>query len=306
MTERNVPKMTQGTTQNRARNADVSLAYEVFGPSTGTPLLLLMGVGMQMLLWHEDFCRELGRRGFQVVRMDNRDVGLSTHLAQLGAPSLFNMIMRPQAAAPYSLLDMAQDAIAVIDDLGWSSVNVVGGSLGGMIAQTMAIEHPGRLRSLTSIASSPSARIGRAPIRFTIKVARLLQRPLHSAQEAGQQLVELFKIIGTPAENYPLDVNWLTEVGATSFHRAYDPAGKLRQQAAMLAAPNRTEALSKLRLPTLIMHGTLDPLIRPAGGHATAKAIPGARLVMLQGVGHGAFPRQVWPTMIENISDIAS
>jgi pimeloyl-ACP methyl ester carboxylesterase len=298
--------MTQEITRSRARNKDVSLAYEVFGPDTGTPLLLIMGVGMQMLLWHEDFCRELVARGFQVARMDNRDVGLSTHLAQLGEPSLFNMIVRPQAAAVYSLRDMAQDAIAVIDDLGWPSANVVGGSMGGMIAQTMAIEHPGRLRSLTSIASSPSARIGRAPIRLSIKVARLLQQSLHSAQDAGRQLVDLYKIIGTPAENYPLDVNWLSEVGATSFQRAYDPGGKLRQQAAMLAAPNRTQALSKLRLPTLIMHGTLDPLIRAAGGHATAEAIPGARLTMLHGVGHGAFPRQVWPTMIDNISAVAT
>jgi pimeloyl-ACP methyl ester carboxylesterase len=296
----------QETTQGRAHNADISLAYQVFGPSTGTPLLLIMGAGMQMLLWHDDFCRELAARGFQVVRMDNRDVGLSTHLAQLGEPSLFNMIVRPQAAARYSLSDMAQDSVAVIDDLGWPSVNVVGGSMGGMIAQTMAIEHPDRLRSLTSIASSPSARIGRAPIRLSIKVARLLQRPLHTAQEAGQQLVELYKIIGTPTDNYPLDANWLNEVGAMSFQRAYDPAGKLRQQAAMLAAPNRAPALSKLRLPTLIIHGSLDPLILPAGGQATAKAIPGATLVMLRGVGHGAFPRQVWPTMIDNISAIAS
>jgi pimeloyl-ACP methyl ester carboxylesterase len=298
-------KVIQETAPGRAHHADVALAYEVFGPSTGKPLLLIMGVGMQMVLWHEDFCRELVARGFQVVRMDNRDVGLSTHLAHLGEPSLFNMIVRPKAAARYSLSDMAHDAIAVLDDLGWSSVNVVGGSMGGMIAQTMAIEHPGRVRSLTSIASSPSARIGRAPIRLSVKVAGLLQQPLHSAREAGQQLVELYKIIGTPAANYPLDVKWLNEVGATSFQRAYDPAGKLRQQAAMLAAPNRTEALSKLRLPTLIMHGTLDPLILPAGGQASAKAIPGATLVMLPGVGHGAFPRQVWPTMIDNISAIA-
>jgi pimeloyl-ACP methyl ester carboxylesterase len=297
--------MVRETTQRRAQHADVSLAYEVFGRSSGTPLLLIMGAGMQMLLWHEDFCRELAARGFQVVRMDNRDVGLSTHLTHLGEPSLFNMVVRPKAAARYSLSDMARDAIAVLDDLGWSSVNVVGGSMGGMIAQTMAIEHPERLRSLTSIASSPSARIGRAPIRFNIKVAGLLQQPLHSPQEAGQQLVELYKIIGTPAENYPLDTKWLNDVGAMSFQRAYDPAGKLRQQAAMLAAPNRTEALSKLQLPTLIMHGTVDPLIRPAGGQATARAVPGAALVMLRGVGHGAFPRQVWNTMIDNISAIA-
>ncbi len=297
--------MITKATQGQAHNADVSLAYEVFGPSTGRPLLLIMGVGMQMVLWHEDFCRELVARGFQVARMDNRDVGLSTHLSHLGEPGLFDMIVRPRTAARYSLSDMALDAIAVIDDLGWSTVNVVGGSMGGMIAQTLAIDHPERLRSLTSIASAPSARIGRAPIRLSIKVAGILQQPLHSAQDASRQLVELYKLIGTPAENYPLDVEWLTEVGALSFRRAYDPDGKLRQQAAMLAAPNRTEGLSQLRLPTLVMHGTHDPLIRPAGGVATAGAVPGAKVVMLQGVGHGAFPRPVWPIMFDAICDVA-
>jgi pimeloyl-ACP methyl ester carboxylesterase len=180
------------------------------------------------------------------------------------------MILRPHTAARYSLSDMARDAIVVVDDLGWSTANVVGGSMGGVIAQTMAIEHPERLRSLTSIASSPSARIGRASIRLNMKVARLLQQPLHSPHEAGRQIIELYKVIGTPTENYPLDTTWLAGVGATSFQRAYDRAGKLRQQAAMLAAPNRTE------------------------------------VVTLQGVGHGAFPREVWPTMINNISEIAS
>jgi pimeloyl-ACP methyl ester carboxylesterase len=295
----------QETTQGRARNDNVTLAYEVFGPSNGTPLLLIMGLGMQMLMWHEDFCRELVARGFQVVRMDNRDVGLSTHLAALGEPGLFNMIVRPRAAAVYSLADMAQDAIAVMDDLGWSTANVVGGSLGGMIAQTLAIDHPQRLRSLTSIASSPSAKIGRASTRLSIKVARLLQHPVDSPEQAGRQLVELYRLIGTPATNYPLDVDWLIEVGAASFQRAYDPAGKLRQQAAMLAAVDRRHALSKVALPTLIMHGTVDPLIRPKGAHATARAIAGAELVMLKGVGHGAFPRGVWPVMIDSICKIA-
>lgn len=297
--------MIREVTQGQARNGEVSLAYEVFGPSTGKPLLLIMGVGAQMLLWHEDFCLELVRRGFQVARMDNRDVGLSTHLTQHGEPSLCTMIVRPKAAARYSLGDMAHDAIAVLDDLGWPTANVVGGSLGGMIAQTMAIEQPARMRSLTSIMSSPSARIGRATIRTSMKVAAVLQQPVTSAQEAGQQLVDTYKIIGTPADNYPLDDKWLNEIGAMSFERAHDPAGKLRQQAAMLAAADRTKALAELRLPTLVLHGTADPMIRPAGGQATAKAIPGAKLVMMPGVGHGAFPREIWPIMIDNICAIA-
>lgn len=298
--------MHQETTPGRAHNGNVSLAYEVFGPSTGTPLLLLMGLGMQMLLWHDDFCRALVGRGFQVVRMDNRDVGLSTHLTQLGEPSMFQMIARPRKAARYSLSDMARDAIAVLDDLGWETANIVGGSLGGMIAQTLAFEHPRRARSLTSIASSPSARIGRASAKLGIKVARVLSQPIDSPQQAGQQLVELYALIGTPPSRYRLDVNWLNDIGAACFERSYDPSGKLRQQAAMLAASNRSRALSTLTLPTLIMHGTLDPLIKPAGGYATAKAIPGAKLVMIDGVGHGAFPQQVWPTMLDNITDIAT
>jgi pimeloyl-ACP methyl ester carboxylesterase len=296
----------QETTPGRAHNGKVSLAYEVFGPSSGTPLLLLMGLGMQMLLWHNDFCRALVARRFQVARMDNRDVGLSTHLTDLGEPSLFDMIVRPRAAARYSLSDMAGDAIAVLDDLGWETANIVGGSLGGMIAQTLAIEHPRRARSLTSIASSPSARIGRASAKLGIKVARVLSQPIDSPQQAGQRLVELYTLIGTPTTHYPLDVHWLNDIGAASFQRAYDPAGRLRQQAAMLAARNRGRALSTLTLPTLVMHGTRDPLIKPAGGYATAKAIPGAKLVMMDGVGHGAFPRQVWPTMLDNIADIAT
>ncbi|OBJ81807.1 alpha/beta fold hydrolase, partial [Mycobacterium sp. 1245852.3] len=213
--------MLQETTPGRAHNGDVSLAYEVFGPSTGRPLLLLMGLGMQMLLWHNDFCRALVARGFQVARMDNRDVGLSTHLTHLGAPSVCDVIVRPRKAARYSLSDMAGDAIAVLDDLGWESTNVVGGSLGGMIAQTLAIEHPRRARSLTSIMSSPSAKIGRASVRLGMKIARVLSQPIDSPQQAGQQLVELYALIGTPPANYPLDIDWLNDVGAASFQRAH-------------------------------------------------------------------------------------
>lgn len=297
--------MSDPATIRTAHNGDVQLAYEVFGPDTGRPLLLIMGLGMQMLVWHDDFCNDLVQNGFQVVRMDNRDVGLSSHLEELGAPALFDMIVRPRAAARYSLGDMAADAFAVMDDMGWDTANIAGGSLGGMIAQTMAIENPRRVRSLVSIMSSPSARIGRATIRTNMKMAGLMQRPLHSAAEAGQQLIEVYRLIGTPDTNYPLDIPWLTETGARSYERAYDPEGKLRQQAAMLAAPDRTAALRKLSVPTVVLHGDADPMIRLAGGIATAAAIPGARLVAMPGVGHGAFPRAVWPTMIDNITSVA-
>ncbi len=294
-------EITKGT----AHNGNVLLAYEVFGTS-GEPLLLLMGVGMQMLMWHDDFCRELVDRGFHVVRMDNRDVGLSTHLAELGEPKLFDMIWRPKKAARYSLDDMAQDVVAVLDGLGWKSAHIVGGSLGGMIAQQVAISYPERVRSLTSIMASPSFKIGRAKTLFSMKVGGLLAQPLHNENEAADQQVAVFRLLGTPEKNYPLDEKWLRKVGAESFRRAYDPAGKLRQQSAMMAAPDRTKALRKLRVPTLVMHGEVDPMIRLKGGIATAKAIPGARLVILKGVGHGAFPRQVWRQMIDNICRVAT
>lgn len=288
-----------------AHNGQISIAYEVFGPGTGKPLLLMMGIGMQMLMWNDDFCRELVEHGFQVVRIDNRDVGLSTHLDTLGEPNMFYMYVYPKKAAFYSLHDMAADGIAVLDDLGWQTANIVGGSMGGMIAQTMAIDYPKRVRTLTSIMSSPSAQIGRSKISLAIKIGGLLQQPVHTTDEAGQQVVDMYKIIGTPPENYPLDETWLREVGVEGYRRGYDPAGKLRQQAAMLAAPNRTKDLRKLHIPTLVMHGSADPMITLEGGQATAKAIPGAKLVILPGVGHGGFPRAVWPTMIENISQIA-
>ena len=295
-TEEDIP-LKSGT----AKNGNISLAYEVFGPTTTEPLILIMGIGMQMLLWRNEFCYELVKRGFQVARMDNRDVGLSTHLHQDGAPSVLKMILRPKSVATYSLQDMAADSVAVLDALGWTSAHVVGGSMGGMIAQTMAICFPERVRSLTSIMSTPSPRIGRSTIRIAMKLANLMKRRIRNVQEASRQMVDVYRVIGTPSDTYPLDEEWLLDVGATSYERAYDPAGRLRQQAAMLAAADRRKELSEVHVPTLVMHGDADPLIRLTGGQATAEAVPGARFVVLPGVGHGAFPRQVWPMIIDSI-----
>jgi pimeloyl-ACP methyl ester carboxylesterase len=175
-----------------------------------------------------------------------------------------------------------------------------------MIAQELAVHWPERVRTLTSIMASPSPRIGQAKIPLAIKIAKLLSKPVHSGQEAGQQVVETFRLIGTPPQNYPTDEAWLREIGAKSYERAYDPAGKLRQQAALLASGNRTKSLRHITAPTLVMHGDADPLFRLKGGIATAKAIPGAKLVVLKGIGHGAFPRQIWPTMIDSICSLVS
>ena len=295
------PEVSIRVEEGVARNGGICLAYEAFGPATGEPLLLIMGVGMQMLLWRDEFCHELVKRGFQVARMDNRDVGRSTHLHNDGEPSVLKMIIRPKAVATYSIIDMAADCIAVMDALGWKSAHIAGGSLGGMIAQAIAIHFSQRVRTLTTIMSTPSPRLGRCSLRTALKMATIIKRPHRSSQEAAAQMAAVFQYIGTPRANYPLDEAWLREVGATSYERSYDPAGRLRQQAAMLAAGDLRRDLNRVRVPTLVMHGDADRLITLKGGQATAAAIPGAEFVVLRGVGHGAFPREVWPTIIDRM-----
>jgi pimeloyl-ACP methyl ester carboxylesterase len=280
----------------------VEIAYETFGSPPNEPLLLIMGVGMQMLLWHTDFCTALVDRGFMVARFDNRDVGLSTHFSAAGVPSLLKMITRPAIAASYQIDDMADDAVAVLDALGWGSAHVVGGSLGGMIAQAMAIRHPSRVRTLTSMMSTPSPRIGRMKIRIAMTLARLQKQAVTSREDAAQRMVDMYQIIGSPG--YPSDEAWLREVGRQSYDRGHDPGGRLRQQAAMLASGDRRAALAKLRLPTLVVHGEDDPIFLPSGGYATAAAIPDARYVTYAGMGHN-LPRALWPTIIDEICVVA-
>jgi pimeloyl-ACP methyl ester carboxylesterase len=283
-----------------ARHGEVTLAYERFGGSAdGEPLLLVMGLGMQMLFWPDDFCTALAARGFAVARFDNRDVGLSTHLRHAGAPRLGAMLTRPAAVAPYLLDDMAADAVAVLDALGWSSAHVVGASLGGMIAQTVAIRHPDRVRTLTSIMSTPSPRIGRPKLGA---MAVLGGRDVAGREHAARRLVKVFRVIGSPG--YPHDEEWLLEAGRRAYDRGHDPAGVRRQLAAILASGDRRPGLRSVRVPTLVLHGDADPLVRPSGGRATAAAIPGARLIIFRGMGHD-LPRQLWSDMIDAISALA-
>ncbi len=278
----------------------MQIAYEVLGPPSGEPLLLVMGLGMQMIAWPDDFCAGLVRRGFMVVRFDNRDTGLSAHLHRAGAPSLPMLFLRPGAVAAYRLEDMADDAVAVLDAVACPSAHVVGASLGGMIAQTLAIRHPRRVRTLTSIMSTPSPRIGRPRL-----AARLAVRPqrVRNRDEAAKRMVDVFRVIGSPG--YRLDEDWLRELGRRSYDRSHDPAGALRQLAAIGASGDRRPGLAHIRVPTLVLHGEADPLIPPVGGRATAAAVPGARLVIYPGMGHH-LPRELWPAMIDEISMLAS
>ena len=287
-----------------ARNGDVMIAYETFGPPDGVPLLLISGTGVQMLVWPEDFCDALAARGFQVARFDNRDTGLSTHLTGEPAPGWLATIFRP-SLAPYRLEDMAHDALAVMDALGWPSAHVVGTSMGGMIAQVLAIRHPSRVRTLTSIMSTPSARIASMPTMAAMRaLARAAGTPVTDPAQAAAEAVTLKRAIGSPG--YPLDEPAVRDLGRRSFQR--HPGTResgMRQRAAVIASGDRRKELAALRVPALIIHGEQDPVIRPKGGPATAAAIPGARLVIYPGMGHD-LPRALWPAILGEISALAA
>jgi pimeloyl-ACP methyl ester carboxylesterase len=284
----------------------IRLCYERIG-GAGDPLLLITGLAADKHYWHDDLCAALVENGFHVARFDNRDSGRSTHLAGTRAPSR-RTARRDPGAAPYGLEDMAGDAVAVLDALGWASAHIVGHSLGAMVAQTLAVGNPTRVRSLTCISATPSRDIGRLTVmtmaRLSWAVPGVLSRkPPRGPAEAGDRLVRQHRVIGSPG--YPLDEGWLRRLGETMYARAgFDPAARARQAAAMMAGTDRRPDLAKLRIPALILHGREDPLSRPDGGRATAGAIPGATLVLLPGMGHD-LPKPLWPSIIEQIRTVA-
>jgi pimeloyl-ACP methyl ester carboxylesterase len=294
--------MLGAMTTGVARHGYVEISYEVLGPPDQEPLLLVMGLGMQRISWPDDFCDGLVERGFTVARFDNRDSGESTHFTAAGRPSIVAMFTQPALVAPYRLADMADDAVAVLDALGWSSAHVVGASMGGMIVQALAIKHPQRVRTLTSIMSTPSPRIGRAKMKAALKLGR--GGDIHTIEQAAERMVDVFRTIGSPG--FPLDEVWLRDVGRRAYQRGHSDAGAIpRQLAAINASGDRRDGLSQVRVPTLVIHGESDPLVQPAGGRATAAAVPGARLVTFKGMGHD-FPRHLWPAMHDEIAKLAA
>lgn len=289
-----------------ARNGQVQIAYETFGTPSGEPLLLVMGLGAQMLYWPDDFCAALADQGFAVARFDNRDTGLSTRFTTAGTPSLFTMLTRPADAAVYRLEDMAGDATSVVDALGWDSTNVVGVSLGGVIAQTIAICYPARIRTLTCISSTPYWRLGRKTLSTSIRTSltRLgFGRP-RTAERYAELMVRGHRVIGSLG--YRPDEAWLRQVSRRMLERGgIDPGAARRQGAAILAAGDRRPDLAHVDVPTLVLHGEDDPLIRIEGGRALAAATPGAKLVTFPGMGHD-LPRPLWPTIISEIRTLAN
>jgi pimeloyl-ACP methyl ester carboxylesterase len=277
---------------------DIDIAYNTLGKATDPPVLLIAGLGGQLIAWDDAFCQELVDRGLFVIRFDNRDVGLSSHLAGGSLPDPSATAGGAQAA-PYTLAKMAADAAGLIDNLGLDSAHVVGLSLGGMIAQILAIECPERVRSLTSIMSTTgNDRVGQPTDAAR---ALLLSPPVSTRAGAMDRSVLFNRAVGSPA--YRIDETELRDRAARAFDRAFDPQGVVRQLVAAVTTPDRTEDLHRLDLPTLVIHGAEDQLIAVSGGKATAEAIPGAELVVIDGMGHD-LPRPLWPLVVERIAGL--
>ncbi|MGC1165103.1 MAG: alpha/beta hydrolase [Solirubrobacterales bacterium] len=279
----------------------IELCYQEMGDADGEPLLLVMGLATQMLAWDEGFCGLLVERGFRVIRFDNRDIGRSTKLTSAGVPRRVDMMTGRRASAPYLLRDMAADTVGLMDHLDLDSAHIAGASMGGMIVQTMAIEYPERVRSMVSIMSNTGSRWTGMPSRKAMAV--LLGRPPRGREAAIERAVKTFGVIGSPG--YPFDEERVRRIAGRSYDRGHSAAGVLRQLHAITASGDRTRALRGVRVPTTVIHGNRDPLIRPAGGRATARAIPNARLKMIDGMGHD-LPRQLWPLFAEEIAATAA
>ena len=273
----------------------IEIAYEEFGDPGDPTLLLIMGLGVQMLGWDDDFCRMLAAEGFRVVRFDNRDVGRSTSYDG-PVPDWPALMMGDGASATYLLDDMAEDAAKLLDHLGIEAAHLVGASLGGMIAQTLTIRHPERVLSLTSIMSTTGDRSVGQP--HPEALAQLFNPPPADREGIADWAVDNWGIIGSPG--FEPDDAAIRARAQASFDRGYNPRGVGRQLAAIMASGDRTAELAKLDLPVLVIHGEQDPLIDVSGGRATAAAIPDAKLITIDAMGHD-LPRQLWPQFVEEI-----
>jgi len=288
----------------RANSNGIELEYDTFGDPAADPLLLVMGLGSQMILWHEEFCTSLAERGHYVIRFDNRDVGRSTHLDELGQPDiaaiLGEVLQGKPAQAPYAIEDMAQDALGLLDALGLERANVCGASMGGMIVQTMALHAPERVKSMVSIMSTPGDR-DLPPPRPQALMA-LMQPPVATLEGVIERSLSIFRAIGSPG--FAMDEDMVRDRARMQFERGYNPAGMARQFAAIVTQEGRRERLGGLRLPSLVVHGVEDPLVPVECGKATAEAIPDAELLLVEGMGHDQ-PREVWPQVIDAISRLS-
>jgi pimeloyl-ACP methyl ester carboxylesterase len=280
-----------------ARVGDLELCYEQFGDPGAPPMLLVMGLGTQLVGWPDGFCAALADRGFRVIRYDNRDIGRSTHLRDVKPPTTWQLLRRDRRAAAYDLGDMAQDGMGLLDALGIADAHVAGASMGGMIAQLMAARHPGRVRSLASIMSNTGHRWRGMP---GLRIYPLfLRRPARDRDGAIDSAIDAFRRIGSPG--FPFDEGEVRSLAERSWDRGHDPAGSARQLAAILVSGDRGAELRRITAPTVVIHGTKDLMVTPSGARATARAIPGSELVWIEGMGHD-LPREAWPRIVDAIA----
>ncbi len=284
----------------RAQANGIEIEYETFGDDSRPAILLIMGLGIQMLGWHEIFCQMLADRGYFVIRYDNRDVGLSSKIEGGPQPDVMQLLAGDYSSASYTLDDMAEDAAGLLDALGIDDAHVVGVSMGGMIAQTLAIRHPERVLSLVSIMSTTGDQAVGQPREDVLAVLVTPAPPDRDGFVDHQ--VNVFRMIGSP--DYPMPEDQIREVIGRSYDRSYYPQGFLRQLTGILASDERTAALAGVNVPTVVIHGEADPLIKADGGEATARAIPGAKLEKIPGMGHD-LPPQLWPRFVDLIVENA-
>jgi pimeloyl-ACP methyl ester carboxylesterase len=286
----------------RTRANGIDIEYDTFGNRADRPLLLIMGLGAQMIHWDEAFCRALAAAGHFVVRFDNRDAGLSTRFEAAGAPDMVQIMTKFRAGepteAPYDLDDMADDAAGLLDALDLASAHVCGASMGGMIAQALAVRHRPRVRSLVSIMSStgnPDLPPGKP------EALAALMSPAGETRDAViDRSLAVSSVIGSPG--FPRDEAEIRRKALLAFDRAFYPIGVARQMAAVAAHGNRRPRLETLSVPALVIHGADDPLVPLAGGMDTHQALAGSRLLVIEGMGHD-LPRGAWPRIVTAIAD---
>ena len=285
----------------------IQLEVEDHGPVTGEPLLLIMGLGMQLVAWHTEFVASLVARGFRVIRFDNRDIGLSQRFDHLGVSNLaidsIKYAVGLKVTSPYTVADMADDTAGLLDALGIQSAHLCGASMGGMIAQQLAVRHPARVKSLTLMMTSSGSRRLPGP---TLKVrSALISRPenANDVESVIAHYVRLYKLIGSP--RYPASDAYLHERLGMSVRRSYRPQGTARQMVAIAADGNRSKLLAQIKAPTQVIHGQDDPLVPVAAGHDLAQKIAGAEIDVIEGMGHD-LPVELWPRFVAGIASAAA